>query len=149
MHRKDGLDGAAMRQCGEWCTSARAQAASRRAARAGQGFTHLNCDSSGIGTSKHLSCEMFKSMARLDITRVPYKAIAGAQADVTGGRIEVMFDQLSTASQNARAGTVKALAITTRTRSPLMPDLPIMHEAMSSRTLDCRMPRSSRSSPAW
>src|SRR4051812_47758696 len=58
----------------------------------------LNCASSGTGTSQHLSCEMFKNMAKLNIQHVPYKAIAAAQADVIGGRIEVMFDQFSTAT---------------------------------------------------
>ncbi len=89
----------------------------------------LNCASSGTGTSQHLSCEMFKNMAKLDIQHVPYKAIAAAQADVIGGRIEVMFDQFSTAVQNARAGSVKALAITTQARSAQAPDLPTMSES--------------------
>ena len=89
----------------------------------------LNCASSGTGTSQHLSCEMFKNMAKLAIQHVPYKAIAAAQADVIGGRIEVMFDQFSTAVQNARAGSVKALAITTQARSAQAPDLPTMSES--------------------
>jgi tripartite-type tricarboxylate transporter receptor subunit TctC len=89
----------------------------------------LNCASSGTGTSQHLACEMFKNMAKVSIQHVPYKAIAAAQADVIGGRIEVMFDQFSTAVQNAKAGTVKALAITTRARSAQAPDLPTMSES--------------------
>jgi tripartite-type tricarboxylate transporter receptor subunit TctC len=89
----------------------------------------LNCASSGTGTSQHLSCEMFKNMAKVSIQHVPYKAIAAAQADVIGGRIEVMFDQFSTATQNSRAGNVKALAITTQMRSVQAPDLPTMSES--------------------
>jgi tripartite-type tricarboxylate transporter receptor subunit TctC len=89
----------------------------------------LNCASSGTGTSQHLACEMFKSMAKVDIQHVPYKAIAAAQADVIGGRIEVMFDQFSTAVQNARTGSVKALAITTQARSAQASDLPTMSES--------------------
>ncbi len=89
----------------------------------------LNCASSGTGTSQHLSCEMFKNMAKVNLQHVPYKAIAGAQADVIGGRIEVMFDQFSTAVQNGKAGTVKALAITTQARSAAAPDLPTMSES--------------------
>jgi tripartite-type tricarboxylate transporter receptor subunit TctC len=89
----------------------------------------LNCASSGTGTSQHLACEMFKSMAKVDVQHVPYKAIAAAQADVIGGRIEVMFDQFSTAMQNARAGSVKALAITTLARSAQAPDLRTMSES--------------------
>ena len=96
-------------------------------ARANRG--KLNCASSGTGTSQHLACEMFKNMAKVEIQHVPYKAIAAAQADVIGGRIEVMFDQFSTAVQNARAGSVKALAITTQARSAQAPDLPTMGES--------------------
>jgi tripartite-type tricarboxylate transporter receptor subunit TctC len=89
----------------------------------------LNCASSGTGTSQHLACEMFKSIAKVSIQHVPYKAIAAAQADVIGGRIEVMFDQFSTAVQNAKAGSVKALAITTQARSAAAPDLPTLAES--------------------
>jgi len=89
----------------------------------------LNCASSGTGTSQHLACEMFKNMAKVSIQHVPYKAIAAAQADVIGGRIEVMFDQFSTAVQNAKAGSVKALAITTQARSAQAPDLPTLGES--------------------
>ena len=89
----------------------------------------LNCGSGGNGTSQHLSCEMFKNMARIQIQHVPYKGVAAAGADVIGGRLELMFDQISFAAQNVRAGNVKALAVTTPKRSPLMPDLPTMNEA--------------------
>ncbi len=89
----------------------------------------LNCASSGTGTSQHLACEMFKNMAKVNIQHVPYKAIAAAQADVIGGRIEVMFDQFSTAVQNSKVGSVKALAITTAARSAAAPDLPTMAES--------------------
>ena len=89
----------------------------------------LNCGSGGNGTSQHLSCEMFKNMAGIRIQHVPYKGVAAAGADVIGGRLELMFDQISFAAQNVRAGNVKALAVTTPKRSPLMPDLPTMNEA--------------------
>lgn len=89
----------------------------------------LNCGSSGNGTSQHLSCELFKNLTRVKIQHVPYKGLAAASADLIGGRIELLFDQISAASQNARAGHVKALAVTTSTRSSLMPELPTMHEA--------------------
>lgn len=89
----------------------------------------LNCGSSGNGTSQHLSCELFKNLARVQVTHVPYKGLAAASADLIGGRIELLFDQISAASQHAKAGHVRALAITTATRSPLMPDTPTMQEA--------------------
>jgi len=89
----------------------------------------LNCGSAGNGTSQHLSCELFKNLARVNITHVPYKGLAAASADLMGGRIEILFDQISAAAQNARAGTVKALAVTTASRAAAMPDLPTMHEA--------------------
>lgn len=89
----------------------------------------LNCGSGGNGTSQHLSCEMFKSMAKVDIQHIPYKGVAAAGFDVIGGRIEMIFDQISFAAKNVRSGNVKALAVTTPMRSPLMPDLPTMSEA--------------------
>jgi len=89
----------------------------------------LNCGSGGNGTSQHLSCELFKSMAGVQIQHVPYRGVAAAGVDVIGGRIEMMFDQISFAEKNARAGNVKALAVTTPRRSPLMPDLPTLDEA--------------------
>lgn len=89
----------------------------------------LNCGSGGNGTSQHLACEMFKNMAGVNILHVPYRGVAAANADVIGGQIEMIFDQISFASQNVRAGKVKALAVTTPKRSPLMPELPTLNEA--------------------
>lgn len=89
----------------------------------------LNCGSGGNGSSQHLACEMFKNMAGVKILHVPYRGVAAAGIDVIGGQIEMMFDQISFASQNVRAGNVKALAVTTSKRSPLMPQLPTMDEA--------------------
>lgn len=89
----------------------------------------LNCGSGGNGTSQHLSCELFKNMTKVDIQHVPYKGVAAAGLDVIGGRIEMIFDQISFAAQNASSGKVKALAVTTPERSPLMPELPTMSEA--------------------
>lgn len=89
----------------------------------------LNCGSSGNGTSQHLSCELLKSMAKVNITHVPYKALAAASTDLISGRIEILFDQISAAAQQARAGNVKALAVTTLTRAAAMPELPTLDEA--------------------
>ena len=89
----------------------------------------LNCGSSGNGTSQHLSCELFKSLAKVNITHVPYKALATASTDLISGRIEILFDQISAVAQQARAGNVKALAVTTSTRAAAMPELPTLDEA--------------------
>jgi tripartite-type tricarboxylate transporter receptor subunit TctC len=89
----------------------------------------LSCGSGGVGSSQHLACEMFKHMAGINILHVPYKGVAAANTDLMGGRISMMFDQISSAQQNARAGSVKALAVTTLKRSAFMPDLPTMTEA--------------------
>jgi tripartite-type tricarboxylate transporter receptor subunit TctC len=89
----------------------------------------LTCGSGGNGTSQHLACEMFKNMAGVNILHVPYRGVAAASTDVIGGQIEMIFDQISFAAQNVRAGKVKALAVTTPERSPLMPELPTMKEA--------------------
>lgn len=91
--------------------------------------SRLNCGSGGNGTSQHLSCELFKNLAHVQIQHVPYRGVAAAGVDVIGGRIEMMFDQISFAEKNVRAGNVKALAVTTPARSPLMPELPTMSEA--------------------
>jgi tripartite-type tricarboxylate transporter receptor subunit TctC len=73
--------------------------------------------------------ELFKAMAGLDIVHIPYKGSSGARTDVLGGQVQMMFDAITTMAPNVRAGKVKALATTGKTRSPVMPDLPTMAEA--------------------
>jgi len=82
--------------------------------------------SSGFGTSPHLSMEMFKQRAGLDILHVPYRGSAPAMLDLLAGRVQLMFDNMTTAIVSARAGKVRALAVTGAERSPAAPDLPIM-----------------------
>jgi tripartite-type tricarboxylate transporter receptor subunit TctC len=89
----------------------------------------LNCGSGGNGTSQHLACELFKSMAKVDIRHVPYKGNAAAITDVIGGQIELMFDQMATAVPHVHAGKVKPLAISTLKRSPAMPTVPTINES--------------------
>jgi tripartite-type tricarboxylate transporter receptor subunit TctC len=89
----------------------------------------LNCGSGGNGTSQHLACELFKSMAKVDIRHVPYKGNAAAMTDVISGQIELLFDQMATAVPHVRGGKVKALAVSTRSRSPAMPDVPTVDES--------------------
>jgi tripartite-type tricarboxylate transporter receptor subunit TctC len=89
----------------------------------------LNCGSGGNGTSQHLACELFKSMAKVDIRHIPYKGNAAAMTDVISGQIELLFDQMATAVPHVRAGKVKALAVSTRARSPAMPNVPTVDES--------------------
>lgn len=89
----------------------------------------LSVASGGLGGSHHLSAEMFKSIAGLFITHIPYKGGAPATTDLMGGQVDMMFEQMYTAAPSIRAGRLRALAITSRTRSPLFPDIPTMIEA--------------------
>lgn len=85
--------------------------------------------SSGIGTPPHLSGELFKSMAGVDMVHVPYRGGAPAMTDLISGQIPILFDVLSGAASHIRSGTVNALAITTASRSPSFPNLPTASEA--------------------
>lgn len=89
----------------------------------------LNYASSGPGTPYHMAGELFKSMAKVSITHVPYKGSAGARTDVLGGQVEMMFDAVTTMTDQAKAGKVRALATTGRQRSDVMPDVPTVAEA--------------------
>jgi tripartite-type tricarboxylate transporter receptor subunit TctC len=89
----------------------------------------LNYASSGPGTPYHMAGELFKAMAGVDIVHVPYKGSDGARVGILGGQVHMMFDAVTTMSQNARAGRVKALASTGRTRSEVTPDVPTVAEA--------------------
>jgi tripartite-type tricarboxylate transporter receptor subunit TctC len=85
--------------------------------------------SSGVGTPPHLSGELFKAMTGVDMTHIPYRGGAPAMTDLIGGAIPVLFDVLTGAASHIRAGTVRALAITTSTRSASFPELPTMVES--------------------
>ena len=89
----------------------------------------LNYASSGPGTPYHMAGELFKAMAGVDIVHIPYKGSSGARTDVLGGQVQMMFDAVTTMSEHARAGSVKALATTGKTRSTVLPDVPTMSEA--------------------
>ncbi|MEJ8850041.1 tripartite tricarboxylate transporter substrate binding protein [Variovorax rhizosphaerae] len=85
--------------------------------------------SSGVGTPPHLSGELFKSMTGVDIGHVPYKGGGPAMTDLVGGHIPILFDVLTGAASHIRAGSVRALAVTTSKRSPSFPDIPTLAEA--------------------
>ena len=89
----------------------------------------LSFASGGLGGSHHLSGEMFKSLAGLSITHIPYKGGAPATTDLMSGQVDMMFEQMYTAAPSIRAGKLRALAITSKTRSPVFPDVPTMAEA--------------------
>ena len=89
----------------------------------------LNYGSSGSGSTSHLSGEMFKSMAGINMTHVPYKGGAPMMADLLGGQLEVMFDQVPAVLPHVKSGRARALAVTTAQRSAAAPDVPTMAEA--------------------
>lgn len=89
----------------------------------------LNYASSGTGTPYHMAGELFKAMAGIDITHVPYKGSSGARTDLLGGQVDFMFDAVTTMTDYARAGTVRGLATTGVARSDILPNVPTMAEA--------------------
>lgn len=89
----------------------------------------VNFASSGAGSSIHLSGEMFRSMEHLEMTHVPYKGSAPALADLLGGQVQLMFDNLPTSLPHIKAGKLRALAVTSLKRSPSLPNVPTMTEA--------------------
>ena len=89
----------------------------------------INYASSGQGTPYHMAGELFKSMAGVYLVHIPYRGSSGARTDVLGGQVEVMFDAVPTMVDQIRAGKVKALATTGKTRSAVLPDVPTMSEA--------------------
>jgi tripartite-type tricarboxylate transporter receptor subunit TctC len=89
----------------------------------------LNYATAGNGSSNHLSMEMFKSMAGVDIVHVPYKGSAPAVTDLIGGQVDVMFDNVPNVLQHVKAGKLRGLAVSSRERSPFTPDLPTVAEA--------------------
>jgi len=89
----------------------------------------LNYASAGIGTPPHLSGELFKTMAGVNMVHVPYKGNGPAYTDLLGGQVTVMFPNVSTATAHVRAGKLRALAVTTKNRTPIAPELPTISEA--------------------
>jgi tripartite-type tricarboxylate transporter receptor subunit TctC len=77
-----------------------------------------------------VSIDLFKMMTGIAILHVPYRGAAPALADLLGGRTNVMFDNMATAIEHIRSGKVRPLAVTTASRSPLLPDLPTIAEAV-------------------
>jgi tripartite-type tricarboxylate transporter receptor subunit TctC len=89
----------------------------------------LNYASSGPGTPYHMAGELFKAMAGVDIVHVPYKGSSGARTDTIGGQVQMMFDAVTTMTEHVKAGQVRALGTTGKTRSSVLPDVPTIAEA--------------------
>jgi len=86
----------------------------------------INMASSGVGTSIHLSGELFKFMTHIDMQHVPYRGSAPMLTDLLAGQVQVAFDNLQPSMPHIKAGKLRALAVTTATRSDALPDLPVI-----------------------
>jgi tripartite-type tricarboxylate transporter receptor subunit TctC len=85
--------------------------------------------SSGPGTPYHMAGELLKATAGVDLLHVPYKGSSGARTDIVAGHVNVMFDAITTMAVQVKAGKVKALATSGKTRSTVMPDVPTLDES--------------------
>jgi tripartite-type tricarboxylate transporter receptor subunit TctC len=90
----------------------------------------INVASSGNGTSIHLSGELFKMMTGVKMTHVPYKGSAPMLTDLLGGQVQVTFDNMPSSIGHIKAGKLRALGVTTATRSPELPDVPTVAETV-------------------
>jgi tripartite-type tricarboxylate transporter receptor subunit TctC len=85
--------------------------------------------SSGNGTTLHLSGELFKRLAKVEMTHIPYRGGAPAINDLIPGRVDVIFDNVPSIVSHVRSGTVRGLAVTTRERITILPDMPTIAES--------------------
>jgi len=90
---------------------------------------HLNYASAGIGGTQHLSGELYKSMAGVFITHIPYNGSAPAVTDLLAGQVDMMFDNTPNVLPHVRAGKLKAIAVSSKARSSLAPEVPTVDEA--------------------
>jgi tripartite-type tricarboxylate transporter receptor subunit TctC len=90
----------------------------------------MSIASSGIGTSLHLSGELFKSMAGVDFVHVPYRGSAPGLTEVISGQIQGMFDNVTSSFELVKGGKLRALGVTTRERSTTMPDVPSISDTL-------------------
>jgi tripartite-type tricarboxylate transporter receptor subunit TctC len=86
--------------------------------------------SSGNGTTVHMSAELFKAMTKCDMVHVPYRGSALAFPDVISNKVQLIFDNLPTAMEQARGGSVRALGVTSPQRWPGVPDIPAISETV-------------------
>lgn len=90
----------------------------------------LNIASQGSGTVSHLEAELLKHMAQIDMVHVPYRGSAPAILDLIGGRVQVMFDSIASALPHIRSGRLRAIAVASGARSPLLPAVPAVAESL-------------------
>jgi tripartite-type tricarboxylate transporter receptor subunit TctC len=88
----------------------------------------INMASAGNGSVQHVSGELFKMMTGVDMLHVPYRGGAPALTDLIGGQVQIMFDAMTSSIEYIRAGKLRALAVTTATRSEALPDLPTVSD---------------------
>ena len=88
----------------------------------------VNMASAGNGTTPHVAGELFKMMADVNMVHVPYRGSAPALTDLLGGQVQVMFDFIASSIQHIKSGKLRALAVTTTTRSDALPDVPTIGE---------------------
>jgi tripartite-type tricarboxylate transporter receptor subunit TctC len=89
----------------------------------------LSYGSGGVGSTSHIATELFKTMAGIDMQHVPYRGTAPELIDLIAGRVQLVLDNLPAILPHIRSGALRALAISTATRSPALPDLPTLAEA--------------------
>ena len=89
----------------------------------------FNYASSGPGTPYHMAGELFKSMAGVYLVHIPYRGSSGARTDIIGGQVDMMFDAVTTMTEQVKAGKVKAIATSGQQRSTVFPDVPTLNEA--------------------
>jgi tripartite-type tricarboxylate transporter receptor subunit TctC len=90
----------------------------------------LTCGSAGVGTTSHLACELFKSLARVDVTHVPYKGNVPAITDLLAGQTSMVFATMPTVLPHVKAGKLKGIAVCGRERSPAAPGFPALAETL-------------------
>ena len=90
----------------------------------------INFASGGIGTSVHVSGELFKQMTGIQMQHVPYRGAGPANIDLLAGQVQVMFDNLNSHIGHIKQGKLRALAVTTTTRSPELPDVPVVADTV-------------------
>jgi len=90
----------------------------------------LTCGSAGVGTTSHLACELFKSMAKVDVTHVPYKGNVPAITDLLAGQTSMVFATMPTVLPHVKAGKLKGVAVLGKGRSPAAPEVPALAETL-------------------
>src|SRR5262249_51373723 len=89
---------------------------------------NISMGSAGIGTPSHMSGELFKTMAGINMAHVPYRGAGPALVDLLGGRVQVFFSSLPSSAAYVRTGNLRALGVTTTTRSETVPDVPAISD---------------------